>query len=107
MPLFHVGGIMRSTLAPALSGGAVVAMRHVDADAFWRNVVAFSATWYYSSPTIHRAYFHAHVRASADATTLRLVANAAGPLAPEMATQMRDTYSPRRARGASSCPRTA
>ena len=93
MPLFHVGGIMRCVLSSVLSGSTVVAMGFVDPDAFWRNVKRYRATWYYAGPTIHAAYLKAHDPASDEASTLRLVCNASGPLSHELASQMRERYS--------------
>ena len=46
MPLFHVGGIARNVLAPALAGGGVVCLPAFDALDFWRALAARGVTWY-------------------------------------------------------------
>ena len=46
MPLFHVGGIVRTLLAPMLSGGSVVMCAGFDPIAFWDLAAQFKITWY-------------------------------------------------------------
>jgi acyl-CoA synthetase (AMP-forming)/AMP-acid ligase II len=54
MPLFHVHGLVASTLATLGSGGCVIAPRRFSASAFWAECAAHGATWYSAVPTIHR-----------------------------------------------------
>ncbi len=54
MPLFHVHGLVASTLATLASGGSVIAPRRFSASAFWGDCAAHGATWYSAVPTIHR-----------------------------------------------------
>jgi acyl-CoA synthetase (AMP-forming)/AMP-acid ligase II len=54
MPLFHVHGLVASTLATLATGGAVIAPRRFSATAFWADGAAYGATWYSAVPTIHR-----------------------------------------------------
>ena len=54
MPLFHVHGLVASTLATLASGGCVIAPRRFSASAFWEECAAHAATWYSAVPTIHR-----------------------------------------------------
>jgi acyl-CoA synthetase (AMP-forming)/AMP-acid ligase II len=54
MPLFHVHGLVASTLATLASGGCVVAPRRFSASAFWEECAVHGATWYSAVPTIHR-----------------------------------------------------
>ena len=54
MPLFHVHGLVASTLATLASGGCVIAPRRFSAGAFWGECGAHGATWYSAVPTIHR-----------------------------------------------------
>ena len=54
MPLFHVHGLVASTLATLASGGCVIAPRRFSASAFWEECAAYAATWYSAVPTIHR-----------------------------------------------------
>jgi acyl-CoA synthetase (AMP-forming)/AMP-acid ligase II len=54
MPLFHVHGLVASTLATLASGGCVIAPRRFSASAFWAECSTYGATWYSAVPTIHR-----------------------------------------------------
>ncbi|MDX6563713.1 MAG: oxalate---CoA ligase [Gaiellales bacterium] len=54
MPLFHVHGLVASTLATLASGGSVIAPRRFSASTFWADSAAHGATWYSAVPTIHR-----------------------------------------------------
>src|SRR5207244_6634666 len=54
MPLFHVHGLVASTLSTLLSGGTVVAPARFNPLAFWRTVRDHHATWYSAVPTIHQ-----------------------------------------------------
>ncbi|MGA8222119.1 MAG: acyl--CoA ligase [Candidatus Acidiferrales bacterium] len=54
MPLFHVHGLVASTLATLLSGGTVVAPKKFEALSFWRLVKEYNVTWYSGVPTIHQ-----------------------------------------------------
>jgi acyl-CoA synthetase (AMP-forming)/AMP-acid ligase II len=54
MPLFHVHGLVASTLATLGSGGCVIAPRRFSASAFWAECSTYGVTWYSAVPTIHR-----------------------------------------------------
>jgi acyl-CoA synthetase (AMP-forming)/AMP-acid ligase II len=54
MPLFHVHGLVASTLATLLSGGAVVVPEKFNPMSFWKTVSEHRATWYSCVPTIHQ-----------------------------------------------------
>jgi acyl-CoA synthetase (AMP-forming)/AMP-acid ligase II len=53
MPLFHVHGLVASTLATLASGGTVIAPRRFSAAAFWEDGARWGATWFSAVPTIH------------------------------------------------------
>ena len=53
MPLFHVHGLVASTLATLRSGGTVVVPPKFSASRFWSDVETHGATWYSAVPTIH------------------------------------------------------
>ena len=95
MPLFHVGGIARNVLSPILSGGSVVAMPYFEPSFFWGVVRDFTCTWYYAGPTMHMLILESYKAFPKPRPTisLRFIANAAGPLLPSVAEDMRDTYS--------------
>ena len=54
MPLFHVHGLVASTLATLLSGGTVVVPAKFNPLSFWRIVRDYDVTWYSAVPTIHQ-----------------------------------------------------
>ncbi len=54
MPLFHVHGLVASTLATLASGGTVVVPTKFSPLSFWRVAREYGATWYSAVPTIHQ-----------------------------------------------------
>jgi acyl-CoA synthetase (AMP-forming)/AMP-acid ligase II len=54
MPLFHIHGIMASTLAPLSAGGAVIATPGFDAFKFHRWLAELQPTYYTAVPTMHQ-----------------------------------------------------
>jgi acyl-CoA synthetase (AMP-forming)/AMP-acid ligase II len=54
MPLFHVHGLVASTLATLATGGTVVVPAKFSPLSFWRTVRDTGATWYSAVPTIHQ-----------------------------------------------------
>lgn len=99
MPLFHVGGICRNLLAPLFAGGSTVAMPFFDVSDFWSVCVEKRCTWYYGAPTMHMLVVNSAFSEKANAasggapkTRVRFVANAAGPLLPSTAMQLREVF---------------
>jgi len=93
MPLFHIHGLVASTLAPLLSGGTVVVPTKFNPLTFWRTVHEHRVTWYSAVPTMHqllltRAHGHKH-----HAGTLRFIRSASAPLAPEIIHKMEEIFS--------------
>ena len=54
MPLFHVHGLVASTLATLATGGTVVVPGKFNPMNFWQTAEAHGATWYSAVPTIHQ-----------------------------------------------------
>jgi acyl-CoA synthetase (AMP-forming)/AMP-acid ligase II len=54
MPLFHVHGLVASTLATLATGGTVVVPAKFSPLSFWRVARDHGATWYSAVPTIHQ-----------------------------------------------------
>ena len=54
MPLFHVHGLVASTLSTLRTGGTVVVPEKFNPMSFWRTVRDQRATWYSCVPTIHQ-----------------------------------------------------
>jgi acyl-CoA synthetase (AMP-forming)/AMP-acid ligase II len=92
MPLFHIHGLVASTLAPLLSGGTVVVPTKFNPLPFWRTVHEHGVTWYSAVPTMHqlllaRARGHKH-----SAGTLRFIRSASAPLAPEVIHKIEEVF---------------
>ncbi|MCU1382173.1 MAG: o-succinylbenzoate--CoA ligase [Acidobacteria bacterium] len=54
MPLFHVHGLVASTLATLASGGTVVVPAKFSPLSFWRTARDHNVTWYSAVPTLHQ-----------------------------------------------------
>jgi acyl-CoA synthetase (AMP-forming)/AMP-acid ligase II len=54
MPLFHVHGLVASTLATLATGGTVVVPGKFSPLSFWRIAKDHRATWYSAVPTLHQ-----------------------------------------------------
>ena len=55
MPLFHVHGLVASTLATLASGGTVVVPPRFNALSLWRTAQDYGVTWFTGVPTMHQA----------------------------------------------------
>ncbi len=95
MPLFHIHGLVASTLAPLCSGGTVVAPVKFNPLNFWRTVREYGVTWYSAVPTMHQMLL-ARVRKGhhqpGDHASLRFIRSASAPLAPEVIHEMERTF---------------
>ena len=89
MPLFHVHGLVASTLAALLSGGTVVMPSRFNALKFWSLVEANGVTWYSAVPAIHHVLLNrARSRANrgldrGSYPRLRFVRSCSSPLYPD------------------------
>lgn len=54
MPMFHIHGLVASTLSTLAAGGTVVTPRRFSGSSFWTDAARWRATWYSAVPTIHR-----------------------------------------------------
>jgi acyl-CoA synthetase (AMP-forming)/AMP-acid ligase II len=54
MPLFHVHGLVASTLATLSTGGTVVVPTKFSPLSFWRVASDYGVTWYSAVPTLHQ-----------------------------------------------------
>jgi acyl-CoA synthetase (AMP-forming)/AMP-acid ligase II len=91
MPLFHVHGLMASTLATLYASGTVIVPPRFNPLSFWRTVRDYRATWYSAVPTMHQLLL-ARVGKSnerpAGAESLRFIRSCSAPLPVEMAQRM-------------------
>jgi acyl-CoA synthetase (AMP-forming)/AMP-acid ligase II len=93
MPLFHVHGLVASTLAPLLSGGTIVAPTKFNPLAFWRSVREHRVSWYSGVPTMHHLLLtRTRGGRPADAGTLRFIRSASAPMPPELIHKMEEVF---------------
>jgi acyl-CoA synthetase (AMP-forming)/AMP-acid ligase II len=87
MPLFHVHGLVASTLATLASGGTVVVPAKFSPLSFWRVARDHGATWYSAVPTLHQLLLARADPASgkpAGAERLRFIRSCSAPLPPQV-----------------------
>jgi len=84
MPLFHIHGLIGSTMATLLSGGTVVAPTKFNALSFWRTVREHHVTWYSGVPTMHQLLLARTHHKPAEADSLRFIRSCSAPLSPEL-----------------------
>src|SRR5262244_2084438 len=94
MPLFHVHGLVASTLATFFTGGSVVVPPRFNPLSFWSTVSEHRATWYSAVPTIHQVLL---ARAKAGkrpdgAEHLRFVRSCSAALAPQTMADLEDRF---------------
>jgi acyl-CoA synthetase (AMP-forming)/AMP-acid ligase II len=93
MPLFHVHGLVASTLSTLRSGGSVVVPSKFNPLSFWRTVRDHRATWYSAVPTIHSLLLsRAGAERPAGAENLRFIRSCSAPLSPEMMSGLENAF---------------
>jgi acyl-CoA synthetase (AMP-forming)/AMP-acid ligase II len=94
MPLFHIHGLMASTMATFARGGTVVVPKGgFDAMTFWQAAEAHGATWYSAVPTIHQMLLLRHRGATpAGARRLRFIRSSSSALAPEVMRELESRF---------------
>jgi acyl-CoA synthetase (AMP-forming)/AMP-acid ligase II len=88
MPLFHVHGLMASTMATLYTGGTLVVPGKFSALAFWRLVRDHGVTWYSAVPTIHQLI----LARKGGPSSLRFVRSCSASLAPELMARMEEYF---------------
>ena len=85
MPLFHIHGLVGSTLATLLSGGTLVVPPKFNPLSFWRILDDHRPTWYSAVPTVHTlALARAGKERPKGIENLRFVRSSSSSLAPEV-----------------------
>jgi acyl-CoA synthetase (AMP-forming)/AMP-acid ligase II len=85
MPLFHVHGLVASTLSTFGSGGTVVVPPRFRPFEFWNLVQEHGASWYSAVPTIHQMLVGRSGRGRPESIrTLRFARSCSSALAPEL-----------------------
>ena len=84
MPLFHIHGLIGSTMSTLLSGGTVVVPTKFNALSFWRTVREHRVTWYSGVPTMHQLLMARSKHKPEEAESLRFLRSCSAPLSPEL-----------------------
>jgi acyl-CoA synthetase (AMP-forming)/AMP-acid ligase II len=87
MPLFHVHGLVASTMATLATGGTVVVPAKFNPLSFWRVARDYGATWYSAVPTLHQlllARAEPGAAKPAGAERLRFIRSCSASLAPQV-----------------------
>lgn len=94
MPLFHIHGLMASTMATFATGGTVVVPAGgFDAMTFWPITKAHRATWYSAVPTIHQLLLMRNRgERPAGAERLRFIRSSSSALSPETMRQLESRF---------------
>lgn len=93
MPLFHVHGLMASTMSTFRAGGTLVVPPRFNPLGFWPLVKENRATWYSAVPTIHQLLLArgGHER-PAGAESLRFIRSCSSALAPATMKQLEERF---------------
>jgi len=93
MPLFHVHGLVASTLATFATGGTVVVPAKFNPLSFWNTVREHRATWYSAVPTIHQVLLaRAKGTRPAGAEQLRFIRSCSAALSPQTMSDIESTF---------------
>ena len=93
MPLFHVHGLVASTIATLASGGTIVVPSKFNPLSFWRTVRDNRVTWYSAVPTIHSLLLsRAGDERPAGCEGLRFIRSCSAALPPEMMAKMEAVF---------------
>lgn len=84
MPLFHVHGLVGSTLSTLLTGGTVVVPRRLSPSRFEDQARAFGVTWFSAGPTFHHMLLERADSPTANIPSLRFVRSCSSALAPAL-----------------------
>lgn len=89
MPLFHIHGLMASTMATLRSGGTVVVPPKFDPMTFWPAAKDHAATWYSAVPTMHQMLLMRNRgEIPAGAEKLRFIRSSSSALSPDTMRQL-------------------
>lgn len=94
MPLFHVHGLVASTLATLATGGTVVVPAKFNPLSFWRVARDYGATWYSAVPTLHQLLAaRAEPGAKpAGAEKLRFIRSCSASLSPQLMSDLEAAF---------------
>jgi oxalate---CoA ligase len=93
MPLFHIHGLMASTMATFHSGGLVVVPPKFDPMTFWPTLHDHGATWYSAVPTMHQLLLMRNRgERPPGAEGLRFIRSSSSALSPETMAQLESRF---------------
>ena len=93
MPLFHIHGLMASTMATFSTGGAIVVAPRFDPMTFWPTAKAHGATWYSAVPTMHQMLLMRNKgERPPGAEQLRFIRSSSAALSPETMRQLESRF---------------
>jgi acyl-CoA synthetase (AMP-forming)/AMP-acid ligase II len=92
MPLFHIHGLIGSTMATLLTGGTVVVPTKFNALSFWRTVREHQVTWYSGVPTMHQLLMARAHHKPVEAASLRFIRSCSAPLSAELIHKIEDVF---------------
>jgi oxalate---CoA ligase len=93
MPLFHIHGLMASTMATFSSGGLVVVPPKFDPMTFWPALHDHRASWYSAVPTMHQMLLMRNRgEKPPGAEGLRFVRSSSSALSPETMAQLESRF---------------
>jgi acyl-CoA synthetase (AMP-forming)/AMP-acid ligase II len=94
MPLFHVHGLIASTLSTLFAGGKVVTVPRFSPLSFWSSVREHGVTWYSAVPTIHQLLLARTKPGSrpAGAEQLRFIRSCSASLSPQMMAELEERF---------------
>jgi acyl-CoA synthetase (AMP-forming)/AMP-acid ligase II len=95
MPLFHVHGLVASTLATLATGGTVVVPGKFNPLGFWRVVRDHGVTWYSAVPTLHQLLLARSAGATerpAGAEQLRFIRSCSASLPPQVMRELEEAF---------------
>lgn len=92
MPLFHIHGLMGSTMSTLLTGGTVIVPTKFNALSFWRTVRENRVTWFSGVPTMHQLLLARARHKPVEAQTLRFIRSCSAPLSPELIHKIEELF---------------
>ncbi|HEU5378943.1 MAG TPA: acyl--CoA ligase [Ktedonobacteraceae bacterium] len=91
MPLFHVHGLVASTLSTLGSGGTVIVPQRFSPFEFWGLLGEHRVTWYSAVPTIHQMIVGRAAQGKhTSATALRFARSCSSSLSPQLMGELED-----------------
>ena len=97
MPLFHVHGLVASTLATLFTGGTIVLPPRFNALGFWKQVEDYGVTWYSAVPSMHqtllnRAKSRSRSEIPPEGSGLRFIRSCSSALSPSTMVEMEEHF---------------